>query len=77
VDIPSTKIQFTWTNNRSGDHSLARRLEIFLIKEALLRILSCIRQWVGTGGISDHRPIFLEMANENQKIKSPFKFNAS
>eukprot|EP00253_Pinus_taeda_P004777 PITA_04777 len=77
VDIPSARIQYTWSNNRSGDHSLARRLERFLIKEAFLTSLSRIRQWVGTGGISDHRPILLELADTSQKIKSPFNFNAS
>lgn len=35
------------------------------------------RQWVGSGGLSDHRPIFLEADGINHKIKSPFKFNAS
>lgn len=71
------RLQYTWTNNRSGDQSLARRLDRFLIKEVLLNRLPRIRQWVGTAGISDHRPIFLEMANTNQNIRSPFKFNTS
>ena len=77
VDIPSTKIQYTWTNNRNGEHGLAKRLDRFLIKEAFLNNLLCIRQWVGTRGISDHRPIYMELADVNQKIRSPFKFNAS
>jgi len=77
VDIPSARIQYTWSNNCSGDHSLARRLDRFLIKEAFLNSHPHIRQWVGTGGISDHWPIFLELSDTNQRIKSPFKFNAS
>lgn len=36
VDIPSAKLQYTWTNNRSGEQSLARRLDRFLIKEHLV-----------------------------------------
>lgn len=36
-----------------------------------------IRQWVGTRGIYDHWPIFLELDNTNLRIKIPFKFNAS
>lgn len=77
VDITSARIQYTWTNNRSGDHSLSRRIDKFPIKEAFLSNLPRIRQWVGTGGISDHHPIFMELADVNQKIRSPFKFNAS
>eukprot|EP00253_Pinus_taeda_P015141 PITA_15141 len=50
VDVPSARIQYTWTNNRSGDHSLARRLDRFLIKEAFLSSHPCVRQWVGTEG---------------------------
>lgn len=77
VDIPSARIQHTWTNNQSGDHSLARRLDQYLIKEALLNAHPHIRQWVGTGGISDHHPIYMELEDINQRTKGPFKFNAS
>lgn len=77
IDIPSARMQFTWSNNRSGEQSLARRLDRFLIKESLLSDLPRIRQWVGTGGLSDHRPIFLEAEGSSLKIKSPYKFNAA
>jgi len=77
VDIPLVRIQYPWTNNRSGNHSLAITLDKFLIKEAFLTLHPRIRQWVGTGGISDHRPIFLELSDNIPKIKSPLKFNAS
>eukprot|EP00253_Pinus_taeda_P029007 PITA_29007 len=49
VDMPPVRIQHTWTNNKSGDHSLARRLDKFLIKEAFLTLHPRIRQWVGSG----------------------------
>lgn len=77
IDIPSARLQYTWSNNRNGEQSLSRRLDRFLVKEPLYNVLPRIRQWVGTGGLSDHRPIFLEVENSSQKIKSPFKFNAS
>eukprot|EP00253_Pinus_taeda_P030204 PITA_30204 len=77
IDIPSARLQYTWTNNRNGEQSLARRLDRFLVKEPLYNVLARSRQWVGSGGISDHRPIFFEAENTSQKIKSPFKFNAS
>eukprot|EP00253_Pinus_taeda_P025504 PITA_25504 len=57
--------------------SLARGLDRFLIKEPIYNNLPRIRQWVGSGGISDHQPIFLEAEDSSHKIKSPFKFIAS
>ena len=32
-------------------------------------------QWVGSGGESDHNPIFLKILNRGIKLISPFKFN--
>eukprot|EP00253_Pinus_taeda_P003262 PITA_03262 len=77
VDIPTARLQHNWSSNRSGNHSLARRLDRFLIKETLYSRLPRIRQWVGSGGISDHRPIFLGTVDTYNKIKSPFKFNST
>eukprot|EP00253_Pinus_taeda_P008270 PITA_08270 len=77
IDIQSARLQYTWTNNRNGEQILARGLDRFLVKEPLYNVLARSQQWVGTGGISDHRPIFFEAENTSQKIKIPFKFNAS
>ena len=77
IDIPSAKIQPTWSNNRIGEANLARRLDRFLIKEALASSGTHIRQWVGLGGLSDHRPIYLEIQDAIQKPKAPFKFNST
>lgn len=35
------------------------------------------RQWIGTGGDSDHFPVFLELKGASRKYGSPFKFNSS
>lgn len=77
IDIPSAKIQHTWKNNCIGDQSLARRLDHFLIKESFNAHQPCIRQWIGTGGISDHRPIYMVLDDSSHKIKDPFKFNST
>lgn len=61
--------------NRSGSQNLAQRLDRFLIKEAFHARLSRARQWVGNGGILDHRPIFLELDDNSHKVSTPFKFN--
>ena len=77
IDLPSAKIQYTWKNNISGDQSLARRLDRFIIKEGLCNQHPRSRQWVGSGGISDHMPTYLEMGARHQTQKAPFKFNAT
>lgn len=35
------------------------------------------RQWVGSGGISDHSPIYLELAGSTIKPRTPYKLNSS
>lgn len=60
-----------------GAEALARRLDRFLIKAPLMASLNLFHQWVGSGGISDHSPIFLEIRDNNFKPLTPFKFNSS
>eukprot|EP00253_Pinus_taeda_P020087 PITA_20087 len=69
------KILPTWRNRRVGDAALARRLDRFLMKETLLQQLHHYKQWVGSGGWSDHTPIYLEIQGPFKKPKAPFKFN--
>ena len=76
VEIQTTKIQPTWRNRRTGSAALARRLDRFLIKQGLLPVLSRARQWVGSGGKSDHSPIYLEFECGPNRARPPFKFNS-
>lgn len=57
INIPSTKIQPTWRNNRTKEDNLSRRLDRFFIKEHQMNMGHRIRQWVDSGGISNHRLI--------------------
>lgn len=77
VDVPMNKMHPTWCNKRTGESSLARRLDCFLTKENLVKTLTNFRQWVGFGGIFDHSPIFLELLSPFQKPRAPFKFNST
>jgi len=56
---------------------LERRLDRFPIKEPLMDKIDSIRKWVGSGGISDHSPIFLEVSSNSPKLCSPFKVNVT
>lgn len=77
TDIPMNKPLPTWRNRRVGEAVLARRLDHFLLKATLIQCLSHYRRWVGSGGISDHSPIYLEVTNLAIKLKAPFKFNST
>ncbi len=74
VDIPSTKIQATWRNNRIRENELATQLEWFLVKEHVHHLGLNIRQWVGSGGHSEHLPIYMEMEGCRARPEGPFKF---
>lgn len=67
IDIPSAKLVPTWRNRRSGEDSLARRLDHFLIKERFLEQGFTYRQWVGSSGLSDHLLIYLDIRGDISK----------
>eukprot|EP00253_Pinus_taeda_P003595 PITA_03595 len=75
IDVPMHKPLPTWRNRRIGVAALARRLDRFIMKGPLIQQLHFYKQWVGTGGISDHYPIYLEILGPHKKPKAPFKFN--
>lgn len=75
MNIYSMKILPAWRNKRTREDALARRLNRFMIKAPMLASLDRIRQWVGSGGIFNHSPIFMDIMNSNHKPNSPLKFN--
>lgn len=77
IDILMNIKQPTLHNRRIGDAALGRILDQFLIKEDLLATLTNFHQWVGSGGISNHSPIYLELAGPSQKSRAPFNFNST
>jgi hypothetical protein len=60
-----------------GEEYFTKRLDRFLISANLVESPLFFRQWVGSGGESDHHPIFLEVAGNTRKPTSPFKFYSS
>jgi hypothetical protein len=77
LDIAPTKLCPTWRNKRLGEDHIAKRIDCFLISTYLVESPLLFRQWVGSGGESDHYPIFLEVAGNTRKPTSPFKFNSA
>lgn len=77
IEIPMAQLHPTWNNHKTSEVLVARRLDRFLIHEYLTSSGISYRQWVGTDGIYDHSPIYLELAPYRRKPCSPFKFNAT
>lgn len=75
VDVPMNKPLPTWKNRRVGEAALARRLDQFLMKVPLMQQFHHYKQRVGSGGISNHSPIYLEVFGPHPKPKAPFKLN--
>ena len=75
LDIEPIKLKPTWRNNRGGEARVAKRLDRFLVAEQLVDRFFMVRQWVGSGGNSDHFPIFLEIKKGPTNPPSPLKFN--
>jgi len=75
IDVEPIKLKPTWRNNRGGEARVAKRIDRFLVSENLVDSFFQIRQWVGSGGASDHFPIFLEIRKGPNNPPSPLKFN--
>ena len=59
VDIVPSAMLPTWTNRRVGVESICKILDRFLVSADILDIDYLFRQWIGSGGDSDHQPVFL------------------
>jgi len=77
VHICLTRHMSTWRNRRTRYQTIARRNNQFFIRDTLLENIPLFRKCVGIGGVFDHFPIYLELAGQPRKPKSPFKFNGS
>jgi hypothetical protein len=75
--ISHAKLCPTWRNKRLGEDYISKRLDRFLLSTNLVESPLFFRQWVGSGGESDHHPIYLEVEGRSKKPTSPFKFNSA
>jgi hypothetical protein len=77
IDITPVKLLPTWRNMRVGEAHVAKRLDRFLITESMSMLPFHFRQWIGSGGESDHSPVWFVVEGGPQKPTSPFKFNST
>lgn len=74
ADVPMNKKLPTWHNRQTREAALGRKLDRFLIHEDLIHYIPLYRQWVSSGGSSDHLPIYLQITGPSKKPRSPYKF---
>jgi hypothetical protein len=74
-DVKPSKGKYTWNNKRTGVGHIAARLDRFLIHNPLLFLPLVITSQIIPWGISDHRPIALTLAKDENLGPIPFRFN--
>jgi hypothetical protein len=77
VDMELIKWIPTRTNAISGDESISKILNKFMMSNHLLGGDTLVKEWVGSGGQLDHLLILLKLEKDEHKLPSPFKFNCS
>jgi hypothetical protein len=75
VDISPTSLKPTWRNGRCGDFRISKRIDRFLVDDNLLSKIGRACSWTINSNIYDHNPIVMQLEEEGNLRKVPFKFN--
>ena len=75
MDIKPASGKYTWNNKRLGPGHIAARLDRFLVQDSFLLLGLNISSKILPFGVSDHKPILLEMAINKNWGPIPFRFN--
>eukprot|EP00253_Pinus_taeda_P005798 PITA_05798 len=76
VYIPTINGKFTWNNRRGGSKQIASRLDRFLISKHIIGLDISYEASILPSIGSDHWPIKLEIALNDQNKKRPFRFES-
>ena len=75
MDIKPASGKYTWNNKRLGPGHISARLDRFMVQDSFLLQGLNISSKILPFGVSDHKPILLEMAINKNWGPIPFKFN--
>ena len=75
IDIKPVKGKFTWTNKRIGPGHLATRPDRFLVHSFFLSLGLLASSKILPHCTSDHKPILLELALDQDLGPIPFRFS--
>jgi exonuclease III len=70
-----SKGMYTWTNNRMGEEHISARLDRFLVQSTLLLERKLISTAILPKLTSDHKPILLQLEDEENLGPIPFRFS--
>ena len=76
VYIPTINGKFTWNNRRGRDKQIVSRIDQFLVSEYIIGMDIFYKPSILPSIGSDHWPIKLEIALNNQNKKRPFHFES-
>jgi hypothetical protein len=75
LDFKPSKGLYTWTNNRVGVDHISARLDRFLIQSSFLQERRIISSKILPKLTSDHKPILLNLEEEENMGPIPFRFS--
>ena len=75
IDIKPVQGKFTWTNKRIGPGHIAAQLDRFLVQSSFLSFGLLASSKILPHCTSDHKPILLDLALEQDLGPIPFRFN--
>lgn len=75
VDIRPLPLAPTWTNRRSADNFMGKRLDRVLVNDSIMDFLGGPRSSTLASNISDHMPITFTWSIVGMVPGQPFKFN--
>ena len=65
ANVEPLKFLPTWRNLRVGEAHVAKILDHYLIIESMSKLPFQYRQWIGSGGESNHSPVWFVVAGES------------
>eukprot|EP00253_Pinus_taeda_P012863 PITA_12863 len=74
-DIKPSSGKFTWSNKRIGPNHIAARLDRFLVHNSFLSCGLMASSKILPNLTSDHKPILLELSQDNNFGPIPFRFS--
>ena len=75
IEFKPKKGIYTWTNNRIGASNISARLDRFLVQSSLLLDKKMISSSILPKITSDHKPIMLQIEDEEGLGPIPFRFS--
>jgi len=76
VDVETVNGWYTWNNRRTGGHSIASRLDRFLVSENYFINSGDINASVLPAAGSDHWPVCLKWGLDERSRRRPFRFES-